>query len=288
MLLMIPHSLGFFTGLALLICGNGFFKPNISTIVGSLYPQGSPKRDGGFTIFYMGINLGAAMSPLLCGYIGETLGWWMGIRSSGHWHADRCGHLRGADAHRAGHGASRGGLRGCWPGVLSPGQCAFHRCERVREHRTVDRRRDRCNGALGRGGLPAEAGAPPDRDRLRKRVFGPISAEWAVYLGAALSIVVFVLLVSGFSPLTSDHRPMTIVPESVVKSLKESSSGAAQVLAVVVEESSRPAGLVLVVAGLLAFGYIIVETFRLETVPPPANVRRADPHLLLHALLVVL
>ncbi|MGB0714922.1 MAG: peptide MFS transporter, partial [Phycisphaerae bacterium] len=69
------NDIAFFTALALLIAGNGFFKPNISTIVGTLYPDGSPKRDGGFTIFYIGINLGAAMAPLLCGYIGETYGW---------------------------------------------------------------------------------------------------------------------------------------------------------------------------------------------------------------------
>ncbi len=73
------NELMFFTALALLIVGNGFFKPNISTIVGSLYPTGSPKRDGGFTIFYIGINLGAAMAPLLCGYIGETFGWHYGF-----------------------------------------------------------------------------------------------------------------------------------------------------------------------------------------------------------------
>ena len=59
--------------------GNGFFKPNISTIVGKLYAEGSPKRDAGFTIFYIGINLGAAMAPLLCGYIGETYGWHYGF-----------------------------------------------------------------------------------------------------------------------------------------------------------------------------------------------------------------
>jgi proton-dependent oligopeptide transporter, POT family len=266
MLLMIPHSLGFFTGLALLICGNGFFKPNISTIVGSLYPQGSPKRDGGFTIFYMGINLGAAMSPLLCGYIGETLGWWMGFGLAA------IGMLIGAAIFAAptrfaqatvliGAAFAAVGLVFYHPAsVLSIAVNVFVSIVLLIAAVIAAM-------ALGRGGLPAEAGAPPDRDRLRKRVFGPISAEWAVYLGAALSIVVFVLLVSGFSPLTRDHRPMTIVPESVVKSLKESSSGAAQVLAVVVEESSRPAGLVLVVAGLLAFGYIVVETFRLDTVP---------------------
>ncbi len=79
LLLTVPTPLALFTALALLICGNGFFKPNISTIVGSLYAPGSPKRDGGFTIFYMGINLGAAMSPLLCGYLGETYGWSLGF-----------------------------------------------------------------------------------------------------------------------------------------------------------------------------------------------------------------
>jgi POT family proton-dependent oligopeptide transporter len=60
-------------GLLLLIIGNGFFKPNISTIVGSLYEQGDPRRDGAFTIFYMGINLGALIAPLVCGYFAEDL-----------------------------------------------------------------------------------------------------------------------------------------------------------------------------------------------------------------------
>ena len=75
----IENEIVFFVALALLILGNGFFKPNISTIVGSLYPEGSPKRDSGFTLFYIGINLGAAMAPLLCGYIGETYGWHYGF-----------------------------------------------------------------------------------------------------------------------------------------------------------------------------------------------------------------
>jgi POT family proton-dependent oligopeptide transporter len=79
LLMTIEHKYAFFTALALLICGNGFFKPNISTIVGSLYPRGSGKRDAGFTIFYIGINLGAALAPLLCGYVGETYGWHYGF-----------------------------------------------------------------------------------------------------------------------------------------------------------------------------------------------------------------
>jgi len=61
-----------YSGLTLLIIGNGFFKPNISTMVGALYPDGDKRRDAAFTIFYMGINLGAFIAPLLCGYLGDT------------------------------------------------------------------------------------------------------------------------------------------------------------------------------------------------------------------------
>ncbi|MCE2787624.1 MAG: peptide MFS transporter [Sphingobacteriales bacterium] len=65
-------ALGFFySGLLLLIIGNGFFKPNISTIVGQLYPPGDNRKDAAFTIFYMGINLGAFLAPLVCGYLAE-------------------------------------------------------------------------------------------------------------------------------------------------------------------------------------------------------------------------
>ncbi len=79
LLMGVESEMPFFIALALLIVGNGFFKPNISTMVGSLYPPGSERRDAGFTLFYMGINLGAAMSPLICGYIGETYGWHRGF-----------------------------------------------------------------------------------------------------------------------------------------------------------------------------------------------------------------
>jgi proton-dependent oligopeptide transporter, POT family len=73
----------FYTALVLLIIGNGFFKPNISTVVGSLYTKNDPRRDGGFTIFYMGINLGALLSPLICGILGEKVGWHYGFGAAG-------------------------------------------------------------------------------------------------------------------------------------------------------------------------------------------------------------
>ena len=69
--------------LSLLIIGNGFFKPNISTLVGALYHRDDPRRDGGFTIFYMGINLGALMAPLICGMLGEKYGWHYGFAAAG-------------------------------------------------------------------------------------------------------------------------------------------------------------------------------------------------------------
>jgi len=73
----------FYTALTLIILGNGFFKPNISTIVGGLYGDNDPRRDGGFTIFYMGINLGALMAPFICGYLGEKVGWSYGFSAAG-------------------------------------------------------------------------------------------------------------------------------------------------------------------------------------------------------------
>ena len=73
----------FYFSLALIVVGVGFLKPNISTIVGRLYEPGDPRRDSGFTIFYMGINLGAFTATLLCGYLGETYGWSWGFGAAG-------------------------------------------------------------------------------------------------------------------------------------------------------------------------------------------------------------
>lgn len=80
--LMAVESL-FFPALILLIFGNGFFKPNISTQVGGLYEQGDARRDRAFTLFYMGINLGAFFSPLVCGTLGQKVGWHWGFGAAG-------------------------------------------------------------------------------------------------------------------------------------------------------------------------------------------------------------
>lgn len=69
----------FFIGLGILVCGNGFFKPNISTMVGDLYDPKDVRRDGAFTIFYMGINIGATLGPMIAGPLGEKIAWQYGF-----------------------------------------------------------------------------------------------------------------------------------------------------------------------------------------------------------------
>jgi proton-dependent oligopeptide transporter, POT family len=73
----------FFPALMFLILGNGCFKPNISTQVGALYPPGDTRRDRAFAIFYVGINLGAFLSPLVCGTLGQRVGWHWGFGAAG-------------------------------------------------------------------------------------------------------------------------------------------------------------------------------------------------------------
>jgi POT family proton-dependent oligopeptide transporter len=89
-LLVLGHSIlaveemwAFYTGLGLIIAGVGMLKPNISSMVGGLYAQGDVKRDNGFIIFYIGINIGAFLSSLIVGYVGETYGWHYGFGLAG-------------------------------------------------------------------------------------------------------------------------------------------------------------------------------------------------------------
>jgi POT family proton-dependent oligopeptide transporter len=82
-LLMLPNNFAFLTALSLLIIGNGFFKPNISSMIGKFYAKKDPRRDGAFTIFYMGINIGAFLTGLTCGLVGETYGFQYGFLLAG-------------------------------------------------------------------------------------------------------------------------------------------------------------------------------------------------------------
>jgi len=76
-------KLSFFMGLILIVLGTGLLKPNISAIVGDLYPEGGARRDAGFSIFYMGINIGAFAGQLITGFLGEMIGWHWGFGAAG-------------------------------------------------------------------------------------------------------------------------------------------------------------------------------------------------------------
>lgn len=81
--LAIPRTETFFVGLILVVIGTGMLKPNVSAMVGELYPEGGARRDAGFSVFYMGINLGAFIGPFICGTLGEKLNWHYGFGAAG-------------------------------------------------------------------------------------------------------------------------------------------------------------------------------------------------------------
>src|SRR5437763_228493 len=78
-----PSLSTFYLGLCLIIIGTGLLKPNVSTIVGTLYTRDDPRRDAGFSMFYMGINLGAFIAPLICGWLGQKINWHAGFAAAG-------------------------------------------------------------------------------------------------------------------------------------------------------------------------------------------------------------
>jgi POT family proton-dependent oligopeptide transporter len=82
-LMAFDHPVFFYGALAVIIVGNGFFKPNISSLLGKLYQQGDVRRDAGFTIFYMGINIGGWAAPLLCAWLASSYGWHYGFGLAG-------------------------------------------------------------------------------------------------------------------------------------------------------------------------------------------------------------
>jgi len=94
----IPSSPTFFAGLILIVIGTGLLKPNVSAIVGDLYPESGARRDAGFSIFYMGINIGAFAGPLVVGYLGENINWHLGFSAAG------IGMLLGLVQYRLGRG----------------------------------------------------------------------------------------------------------------------------------------------------------------------------------------
>jgi POT family proton-dependent oligopeptide transporter len=265
LLMTIEHQFWFFFALSLLICGNGLFKPNISTIVGTLYPAGSQKRDAGFTIFYMGVNLGAALAPLLCGYVGETYGWHLGFGLA------TVGMMVGVAVFVAPRMVTAAMIL-CTALVASlalfliPVDNWFPRLMNVTMGAAMIISSIVACVALSRGGLPAEAGLHEDPAKRRHLLAVPSTMEWLVYLGIIPAIFAFTLLVSGFATLRNDHKPMTLLSKEKIDSMAASSSPLVKVAAVIAAETSRPANLTLFLAGLGAFGYLVYETVRLPKI----------------------
>jgi len=193
LLMTLEQEQAFFVALALLIAGNGFFKPNISTIVGSLYPEGSAKRDGGFTIFYIGINLGAAMAPLLCGYVGEKYGWHYGFGLA------TVGMLIGIAVFVApvrvtqilimlGALTTAGGMVYLQDNPYTAFVNGFVALALVLSGSVAFL-------ALQRGGLPDEAGRPQDEAAASRKVYGLRADVW-VYASLIVVVPLIAVLVS--------------------------------------------------------------------------------------------
>jgi POT family proton-dependent oligopeptide transporter len=217
----------FYLALALLIAGNGFFKPNISTMVGQLYAPGDPKRDGGFTIFYMGINLGAALSPLVCGYIGETYGWHYGFGLA------TIGMLIGVAIFvaptRLTQALILGGALATGVSLLFLQNNPYSLAINIFVGIALIAAGIVAYIALGRGGVPDDAGkAPPDAAGK------PL---WPVYLGTIIAVPVFMQIVQPTNTL-------------VLGPLGEWDL----------------AGLLLIPFGIFAFGWLIVEALRSQKI----------------------
>ncbi len=254
----VRDPLAFYVALTLLIIGNGFFKPNISTIVGTLYPNGSPLRDGGFTIFYMGVNLGAAMSPLLCGYIGEKYGWHWGFGLA------TIGMIIGLAVfvmpNLITQALIAAGATGAFAALL------VYRANNlwaILLNIFVAICLAAAAGisilALARGGLSSKAGAARS---------GPVSAKglMTVLGGIVVAIPLITLFVSGFSVITKGNVPVQLISAERITQIRESAGPMGDIAAVFMEEISKPAGLMLTVTGILAFGYLIAKTFVLERI----------------------
>jgi POT family proton-dependent oligopeptide transporter len=252
LLMTIESEYPFYVALALLIAGNGFFKPNISTMVGGLYGEEDPRRDGGFTIFYMGINLGAAMAPLLCGYVGETYGWHYGFGLA------TVGMLVGLAVFvvptriaqfliLAGALATAVSMVALQDNLLLLIVNGFVALALVVSGTVAF-------VALGRGGLSDDAGAPPDPEALKKPIMG-IPAEWLVYIGVPVVLPILAALVYS-------NRLIKIVPDSVLESLAASTNSLTNLAGTLLGEVSTPTGLLLTVTAIGALAFLLLESFR--------------------------
>ncbi|MDA3882471.1 MAG: peptide MFS transporter [Bacteroidales bacterium] len=164
-----------YVALAFLILGNGFFKPNISSIVGELYDKGDIRRDGGFTIFYMGVNLGAFLSPLACGMLGELVGWEYGFGLAG-----------------------LGMIAGLF--IFQKNKDLLNVKEKLIITETGTEKHE----------VPANIGDPPHPDRLQKSLFFGINTETLIYAVSIISVGFIALLISNYEVMSYFLTPFAI------------------------------------------------------------------------------
>ena len=267
--LMVPEELPFYLALGLLIIGNGFFKPNISTIVGGLYPEGNTKRDGGFTIFYMGINLGAAMSPLLCAYIGETYGWEYGFGLAG------LGMMFGLITFVAPRGLARMAiLLGAIGGAVAMALVTDNSYQLIANlfvGVALVVAAIVAFIAITRGGVPDGAGAPKDPARLEALGLpGMKTQSTAYYLGLIAVVLLFQNIivpgsVEGWIILAVGLAAVALPWVSAKNAVYITSAAAVPVVAILVQHSSA-AGVLLVVLGFIALGSLVLEAVRSDKV----------------------
>jgi len=249
----IQRTSAFYLALALIIVGCGLFKPNVSAMVGALYGERDPRRDSGFTLFYMGINLGGALASLLCGYVGETFGWHYGFGLAA------IGMLVGLAVFVVPARLARALILG---GALLT---AFSMIFMVEG--TLLLVVDGFVGlalvasgalsfvALSRGGLPHELGQPPDPERLHAPWLPGVSRQTAVFAGALLAVPVFALLVAS-------NRDVRVVPDAVFTPLTQSTRPLARVAGAFLSQMSTLPGLILLLVGFLAAAFLLRESLR--------------------------
>ncbi len=255
----------FFIALALLICGNGFFKPNISTIVGSLYPKGSPKKDTGFTIFYMGINLGAAMSPVICGYVGETYGWHYGFGLA------TIGMLIGVAVFVAPTRLTQvlilGGAVSTAIGMLFLQDSWLQLGVRIFLGVSLAAAGIIAFIALGRGGLPERAGTAPSEGRLSEPAFPALRQHAVAYYLAIIAAILAVQHVTTPSSLEAwmlagiAGAAIALPWVSARHAVYVCVAGAVPTIALLVRRG-EVAGVLLLGFGVVAFGSLVREAMR--------------------------
>ena len=174
----IPTVPSFYLGLVLIVIGTGLLKPNVSAMVADLYPEGGTRRDAGFSVFYSGINVGALLGPLVCGFLGEKINWHLGFGAAG------VGMILGLIQYRAG-GKHLGGAGLRRPEPSDPSAVAAVRRLKI--------------GALSVLGIVAAAGLAQAAGIVNLTLYGVAKGTGYFMLGLAIVYFGAILLFSHFS-----------------------------------------------------------------------------------------